>query len=212
MTSKLKLAALTLAIIGILFGGLTVYQIQSVSAGGGEEIGASNPVYDHDDHGNVAIMNPQQRGTSTLVRDTEGISMNVQTTDLPVGAYSIWWVIFNKPSGCRNNDCGVSDTAPGGAPNPAEASVLWATGGIVGPDREGHFSASLGVGLENAPGEVLRGPALTNPLGAEVHVILRYHGTPEWDDSERFLAQQAVFSGNCDQFPCYMPQSVAHSP
>ena len=94
----------------------------------------------------------------------------------------------------------------------AEASVLWAMAGIVGPDPKGRFSASLGVGLDKAPGEVLRGPALTDPIGAEVHLVLRFHGTPEWDDPERFLAQQSIFAGNCDNFPCFNPQVVAHLP
>ena len=212
MRMKLMFVILALAIAGILAGGLAAYQSQSVSAGGGEEVGTTSTIHDFQDNGNVPIMYPQQRGTSTLVRNAEGISMNLDSKDLPVGAYSIWWVIFNKPSECGNNECGGSDTGRGGAPNPAEASVLWATGGMVGPDRQGHFSARLGVGLAKAPGEVLRGPALTDPLGAEVHLIIRFHGTPEWDDPERFLAQQYIFSGNCDKFPCYMPQSVAHIP
>lgn len=210
MRFKINMAMAVLAVVGMLAGVLIAFG--SASAGGGEQIGASSPVRDFQDHYNVKIMNAQQRGTSILVRDAEGISMNIDTTDLPVGAYSVWWVIFNKPSECGNNKCGSSDTGAGGSPNPAEASVLWATGGIVGPDREGHFSASIGVGLDRAPGEVLRGPALLEPMTAEVHLILRYHGSPQWDDADRFLAQQTIFSGNCDAFPCFMPQVVAHLP
>ena len=212
MRVKIKLVILALAIAGILAGGLAAYQNQYVRAGGGEEFGTTSTVHDFQDHGGVDVMFPKQRGTSEIVRDQEGISMSIDTTDLPVGVVSVWWVIFNKPSECSNNNCGGSDTGKGGAPNPAEASVLWATAGIVGPDRNGHFSASLGVGLNKAPGEVLRGPSLTDPIGAEVHLVLRFHGTPEWDDPERFLAQQSIFAGNCDKFPCFNPQSVAHKP
>ena len=212
MKTKLDVAVLTLAILGILLGGLAVYEKGSVSAGGGEEIGTASPVYDFQDHGNVSIMDSQERGTSSLVRDAEGISMNIKTSDLPVGAYSIWWVIFNNPSECTNGKCGSSDTAKGDVPNPAEASVLWATGGIVGPDRKGHFSANLGVGLEKVPGEVLRGPALTKPLEAEVHLVVRFHGSPAWGNPDVLTAQLTTFQGNCDNFPCFMPQSAFHQP
>ena len=212
MKTKLKLAVLTLAIAGLVTVTLAAYQSQSVSAGGGEQVGGTTPVYDFQDHGNVEVMSPKQRGTSTLVRNTEGISMSLETTDLPVGTYSIWWVVFNKPSECTNGVCGASDDGRGGAPNPAEASVLWATGGVVGPDRIGHFSARLGVGLDKAPGQVLRGPSLTNPLGAEVHLILRFHGPAVWTDPAVFTSQLAIFAGHCDEFPCFMPQSAAHKP
>ena len=34
---------------------------------------------------------------------------------------------------------------------------------------------------------------------------VRFHGYPEWDDAERFLAQQSLFLRSCDKYPCYMP-------
>ena len=40
--------------------------------------------------------------------------MSLDTTDLPVGAFTVWWVIFNNPSACTNNDCGASDLYPDG--------------------------------------------------------------------------------------------------
>ena len=112
--------------------------------------------------------------------------MNIDTTDLPVGAYTVWWVIFNKPGECSDGACGANDTGRAKDPpgNLAEGGVLWATGGIVGPDRMGHFSASLGLGVDAAPGPVLRGPALTNPMGAEIHLVVRYHGPTDWSDYE----------------------------
>ena len=63
MKSKLNLAVLTLAVFGMLVGGLAVYQSGSVSAGGGEQVGGTTPVYDFQDHGNVPVMDSQQRGT-----------------------------------------------------------------------------------------------------------------------------------------------------
>ena len=44
-------------------------------------------------------MNPQARGSSDLVRTVENVSMNIDATDFDIGAYSLWWVIFNNPAG-----------------------------------------------------------------------------------------------------------------
>ena len=207
MRIKFNTALLVLVAAGLFIGLLFAYG--SAGAGGGEEIGNSTPMYDFQDHGGVEIMFPKQRGTSELVRDAEGISMSFDTTDLPVGAFTVWWVIFNNPTACTNDDCGSSDTRAGG---PAEASILWATGGIVGPDRIGHASAHLKVGLENAPGYVHRGPGLTDPIGSEVHIVVKYHGPPEYDHPEILALQLSTFVGDCARLLCYLPQSAVHSP
>ena len=205
------LALMILGMAGLIAGTFALYG--SVSAGSSGLISDTVMVMDLDDHGGVGVMNPQTRGTSDLVRSADGISMNIDTTDLPVGVATIWWAIFNNPSECSDGQCHhLMDTGRGGAPNLAEGTVLWATSGIAGPDRIGHFSASLGVGLENAPGQVLRGPGLTNPMGAEVHWIIKYHGPTMWDDLEMLSLQMTNVKGNCDNFPCYDPQRAIHKP
>ena len=135
MKTKLKVSFLALAVAGILVLVLATQQGPIVSAGGGEKIDATASVHDFQDYGGVIVMNAQNRGTSALIRNAEGISMNLETSDLPVGAYSVWWVIFNKPSECTKGTCGSVDTGKGGAPNSAEGTLLWAPGGVVGPDR-----------------------------------------------------------------------------
>lgn len=90
--------------------------------------------------------------------------------------------------------------------------MLWATGGIVGPDRIGHASAHLKVGLDNAPGYVHRGPGLTNPLEAEVHIVIKFHGPPQYDDSEILALQLTSFVGDCARLLCYLPHSGVHRP
>ena len=207
MRIKFNTAFLVLVVAGLLAGVLFAYG--SASAGGGEEIGNSTAMYDFQDHGGVEVLFRKQRGTSELVRDAEGISMSFDTTDLPVGAFTVWWVIFNDPTACTNDDCGGSDARSGG---PAEAAILWATSGIVGPDRIGHASAHLKVGLENAPGYVHRGPGLTNPMGSEVHIVVKYHGPPQYDDPEVLALQLTTFVGDCARLLCYLPQSAVHKP
>ena len=221
MSKKFKLIILTLAVVGLLAGALAAYG--SVSARSNAAVSDTADVFDFQDHGGVFVMNPQTRGTSDLVRTVDGIAMNIDTTDLPVGAYTVWWVIFNNPVGCSDGECGENDVLPPPGTVEAEVAATWATGGIVGPDRMGHFSARLGVGADAAPGQTLWGE-LTNPMGAEVHLIVRYHGPAVWGDASTFLAQQYTFEGFCtpassfamgtdpDAFACYEPQASIHKP
>ena len=201
---------ITLALVGLLAGGAAIYG--NVSAGVSAATKDNVPVFDFTDHG-VMVMNPQNRGTSDLVRTVDGISMNIDTTDLPVRGNSVWWVIFNDPSKCSDGECGENDVLPPPGNVAAGVSVLWAgTGAVVGPDRMAHFSSSLGVGVESAPGELLWGPALTNPMGAEVHLIVRYHGPALWDDSVALTGQLSTFGESCDVFACYDVQAAIHLP
>ena len=222
MRQSFRIALLALAVVGLLGGGLAGYG--SASARGNAAVSSTTPVFDLQDHAGVFVMNPKERGTSDLVRTVDGISINIDTTDLPVGAYTVWWVIFDDLSLCSDGECGENDVLPPHGNAEAGVTVGWLPGGIVGPDRMGHFSGSLAVGLENAPGQVMFGDGLTNPIGAEVHVILRYHGPVIWSDANQLLEQLNSYQGNCtpasslgvgtdvNAFDCYEPQAAVHKP
>lgn len=215
MGKPIRTIVISLAVLSFLAAGAAVFSniVPGVNAAEKD----TSPVHDFKGHGDVSIMNPQNRGTSDLVRSIDGVSMNIETTDLPVGAYTVWWVIFNNPGGCSDGACGINDTGRSkDGPNVAEGSVLWATGGIVGPDRMGHFSSSLGLGEDAAPGPLLRGPALTNPMGAEIHIVMRYHGPTMWGDPMALAGQIYTLQGSClkggGDFDCFDPQATAHFP
>ena len=215
MGKKFKLIILTLAVVGLLAGALAA--IGSVSARGNAAASDTSPVMDFQDHGGVIVMNAKQRGTSDLVRTVDGVGMNIDTTDLPVGAYTVWWAIFNSPGACSDGECGENDVLPPNVNPDAEVSVLWATGGIVGPDRMGHFSARLGVGVDGAPGVILWGDGVTNPLAAEIHLIVRYHGPASFGDAAQLGAELTTVGASCsgddtEGFPCYEPQVSVHTP
>ena len=215
MGKKFKLFILTLAVVGMLAGALAAYG--SVSARSNAAVSDTVAVFDFQDHGGVIVMNPQTRGTSDLVRTVDGLAMNIDTTDLAVGAYTIWWVIFNSPAGCSDGECGENDVLPPNVNPDADVSVLWATGGIVGPDRMGHFSGRLGVGVDGAPGVVLWGDGVTNPIAAEVHIIVRYHGPASFDDPAVLGLEITTVGESCSGddtagFPCYEPQAAIHLP
>ena len=119
----------------------------------------------------VVIGAPNINGSSAKLTRGDGLVwIRVNTTRLPAGAYTNWWVIFNNPDACSAPGCGGKDF-----PTPAvNASVLFATGGVVTDNGVGHFRAHLEEG--DLSGEVLFGPGLTTAEGAEIHYIVRYHG------------------------------------
>lgn len=121
---------------------------------------------------------------SQLIRTDNGVAMSLRTFDLdPGGAYTVWWVIFNTPQGCSPADdgmpvCGeddIFDARGRVSPNPdATISVTWAASNVISDDGFGNFSGWLQKG--QAMGEVLFGPGLVDPRGAEVHLVVRSHG------------------------------------
>ncbi len=83
---------------------------------------------------------------------------------------TIWWVIFNNPEAC-GDVCNGMDF-----PNPdVQASVLNATGTIVPAHGRAVFVSSLyrSTDLDTS---MLFGPGLLDPMGAEIHAVVRWHG------------------------------------
>lgn len=160
---------------------------------------------------------PAGSGTAQLVRTSSGVSASIHTNNLPPGAYTVWWVIFNTPGGCSDGVCGEDDvfSAPGvpdvgGSANP---SVARATGKVVGPNGLGNFGASLGEGDTS---EALFGPGLVDTSVAEIHMIIRYHGPVV---AGFMPAMILSLGGGCSEatgggvgavgFDCFDPQALA---
>jgi len=108
--------------------------------------------------------------SSKLVRTKKTITMTIHTNSLlPGGAYTNWWVLFNRPSACAANPCSLGDL---GTPA-VGASVVFATGHVVGGNGVGNFAAYI---TEGDTSGALFGPGLLDARGAEVHWIVRSHG------------------------------------
>jgi hypothetical protein len=152
-----------------------------------------------------------------LTRSEDAVWLSINTTGLPAGAYTLWWVIFNNPEACING-CSEEDLA-----NPAVmGTVFRATGGVVSSNGVGHFRAHLEEGeIPSGVGEILLpGGPLLDAQRAEIHVVLRYHGPVV----ERILTKQTTTQwGGCSVeapgfvvdpvagdrlYPCYDPQAV----
>ncbi len=178
------------------------------------------------DQDNLVVASEAIPGShAALVRHTSGIQIDVSTRDLPAGAYTNWWVIFNNPGSCIG-PCDIDDVFS----NPATAaSILWATGGIVDASGQASFQAELPVGvLPSGDGQLLVGNGLLNAYGAEAHYILKTHG-PVQEDAAVLLRQVSTVFGACSDldgsgnhpvdpdpafrvYDCWDPQFAAFPP
>ncbi len=158
------------------------------------------------------IANGDVIGTSTLHRQHNGITVNFKASGLPEGTYTLWWVIFNDPAACVG-DCDDSDLVV------AEAEVMAATGGVVGPNGKGNFSAHLmendASGSINALFDLPLVGGLHDAQSAEVHLILRSHG-PKIPGM--VYAQTHTYNGGCivppgtEGFACSDDWAAVHMP
>jgi len=147
-------------------------------------------------------------GDSQLVRTPNGVSMNLQTTELDAGAaYTVWWIIFNNPEYCQSTPCGPGDLLPNGGDPMVDSSVVWATGHVIGGTGAATFAAHLQV--DKPKGQVLFGNGLQNAQGAEIHLVVRSHGQPIPGQVDE---QISTFEGGCDVNVCEDQQFTIHLP
>lgn len=122
-------------------------------------------------------------GRSMLIRSADGVRARITTGGVEAGhAYTVWAVVFNSPENCLGG-CGSDDLA-----NPdVEAYSLLGAGGLV---RTG--VATFGVRLD-------AGEELTDPMGAEIHFVVRSHGPaiPGMIDE-----QTTTLNGGCPPNEC----------
>lgn len=118
---------------------------------------------------------PMPVGSSTLVRNDNGIAAHLDTTALESGdVVTMWWVVFNNPDGCAAgipnvSSCGHVDAVLGRG----GVSVQRAAGRIVDENGSASYGAHLRIG--DTAG-ALAGPGLLDARGAEVIVVLKTHG------------------------------------
>lgn len=118
-------------------------------------------------------------GTSILHRNSNGVTVNFKTTDLMPGhAYTLWWVVWNKPENCIvPGECTEADFANA---LDVEVQLLYAAGNVAGNNGKGNFSAHLNENDDTGSIHELFGlpnfGGLQNAETAEIHAVLRSHG------------------------------------
>ena len=144
------------------------------------------------------------RGQSTLVRTDGGVMGSFNASGLEPGVWTWWWVFYNNPDACQHPKfVGMGSqislcSKPDKASSETGRSAGWGGGTIVTEDGIGNFTAVQDFGTE-APGSPVSAklcrPKLTNLLGAEVHIVLRYHGPAD----DALLSEQLfTWGGGCD--------------
>lgn len=151
--------------------------------------------------------------TARLTRGEHTLATRTDTRDLDHGhVITMWWVVFNQPEHCEHGEedvaCGMGDLfdSPEG-PTGVEPSCLYADGSLVGGNGHAQFSDRLTVGeardsciaffVDAVDGLEGDDHGLTNPEGAEVHLVVRSHG-PRIPGEVR--DQRSSFAGGCERF------------
>jgi hypothetical protein len=130
------------------------------------------------------------KGGGILLRSKDAVEARLSTMGLDDGAaYTVWWVIFNKPSKCSAPGCGEEDFFVGGelyrdGIEQAEISLVYANGFVTGTDGVANVTAHLNAGKVPAGWGVIFGWKDDKKSGlkkgngnkAELHMVVRTHG------------------------------------
>ncbi len=115
--------------------------------------------------------------SSKITRNGSGVTSTLHTSGLIKGnAYTMWMVAFNVPGECATSPCGPADVAPGTA---AVVDVIYVGGNVAGGNGKATFSGRRAAGDNSKSLFAALGapaPGLTDPLGAEMHLVVRDHG------------------------------------
>lgn len=126
-------------------------------------------------------------GTSGISRGSEAVSIWARTEGLTPGhVVTMWFLIFNNPSGCATSPCTGGDLGN----EAAEGSVIYADGAIVGGNGIAHHAGRRNYGYN---GIVLFGDGLTT-ANAEIHIVLRSHGEQL---TGMVASQMTTLNGGC---------------
>jgi len=160
---------------------------------------------------------PTNGGESKLVRTSDFVEYTINTTGLPMGAYTVWTILLNKPENCLTTPCSLVDLFQ--RQEETDGSAYWGTGGVVEASGHGYFKARVPKGFfPTNPDQIAwPGSGLQNPMGAEFHLLVKYHGLAS-DDPDMLYAQTHTLLGGCSEganalgVHCFDPQLVIHLP
>ena len=140
----------------------------------------TTPMYHHEDVYGLTRGDDVGNGFyAKLTRTEAGLGIFFKTKDLPKGAYTAWLLIHNTPEGCIG-ECNLDDIVDGVEDN-GPAAIRIGQDYIHNDNGEMSLTAWVPAGefVEDSDSQILPGSmfgGLENPLGAEVHIILKWHG------------------------------------
>ena len=191
---------IAVGVVVLLVGGLLVTVVSPALAWGRSGLTADIFAFDP-----FPVHGEQVDGGQAWLRTNDNeVQLRLKTAELePNTAVTIWWVIFNNPEQCAgypDTECGLADLE-----NPeVAAEITYATGAVVGRNGRARFAAKLATGHT---AQEWFGNGLTNPTGAEIHVIVHSHGPviPELRDD-----MISTFRGGCRDDEMIIPGHPAY--
>lgn len=163
---------------------------------------------------------------ATLIRHGDGISFTFTGAGLTAGnAYTIWFVAFNSPEACTApmtdgataiSLCGVADLLA----DRGDPTAVWSAGHVVGGSGKATWGGRLAAGDISGcteRGQLACNDGLTDPHGAEVHLVLRTHGPmiPELVNEQIHSFNEGCYPGQPNAgppAPCTNVQYAAFMP
>jgi branched-chain amino acid transport system substrate-binding protein len=144
--------------------------------------------------------NFKDTGDAWLHRTENGVSAGAIVDNVEPGAYTMWWLVWNTPEGCFEAwACAEPDLF-----NPkAHLAIGYAGGAEVASNGKLYISSSLSEGTPlvgfpypefSATGVALEETTLIDSRHAEIHLVIRSHGSPvPVEDSLRSFNGQCVY-------------------
>lgn len=138
---------------------------------------------------------PQVVGSSALVRNDNGVSVDVETSELEPGhVATLWLIVANDPDDCEQGFPGLSRCGPGDhLAGRGQMSVHYAAGRVVADDGTARYGAHLRVG-DTSQALFEEEPGLLDSRRAEVIAVIKTHG-PKIPDL--VSEQLRTFAGGC---------------
>jgi hypothetical protein len=147
----------------------------------------SADVFTHPSQGDVQSVEGAQ---ATLFTTEAGATMTFRTDLLEDGhVYTAWWVIVNNPEACSAVPCPTGEVL--GTSELVQAEITQADGILVSEEGVMEFAGFLAVGDVN---EAWFGNGFTNPMGAEIHIVINDHGLLIPDMTDTMLN---TYRGGC---------------
>ncbi len=140
-------------------------------------------------------------GQSLLLRTEESLRAIVLAGNLNAGVFPGHdGDLFNRPDLCLSRSQPASHCDAGNLSDlvRGDASIYWAAGAVVKSDRVGLFHArtTVGDGRDRASAQYVSGHGLTDPLKADVQLVVKYRG-PASSDIEGLSRQLTTLPPDC---------------
>lgn len=163
-------------------------------------------------------LSPVANAASVMQRNRHGVSFSFRTTGLePDTVYTMWVLVFNNPQFCIGTaDLGCSPMVGDfAADTPIAASLVWGAGGISDGWGQIRLESTVFEGEGGWPGFKAFGPGLLDSSKAEIHLVLRRHGSAAELETAGLLETALTTPGGCVGAPCGAAgdvQAAAHLP